>query len=323
MNAPESTRQTEFVFRRLGESFPQFMADLWHAVPLWLLILAVAAVAAKVGYTRYVHGGARPTKPDATEGWLWWAAFAAVATLVVWVLVAFFHRDAEQVKSAGTPISALGASNDAMWYAFVGGLFALGCLFVILMYIKDSKSVRWYWAVGLATLRIAVYAILCFVFLLPARQTWDRTEKRSRVVVLLDISPSVTQVTDEIDSRGRKAKTRMDHLIEFLTDDNVKFVQKILEKNPVVVYPFGTRLDETPQVIGRDEKPWGKAEWEAFAAYDFRPFLLKGLSEPGQEALRNSTKVDWNGPKVPQGRAKPDAGNWADVKVYGVKVEKK
>ena len=52
------------------------------------------------------------------------------------------------------------------------------------------------------------------------------------VVVLLDISPSVTQVTDEIDSRGRKAKTRMDHLIEFLTDDNVKFVQKILENRP-------------------------------------------------------------------------------------------
>ncbi len=181
------------------------------------------------------------------------------------------------------------------------------------MYIKDSKSIRWFWAVKLAILRITVYAILCFVFLLPAVQTKERTEKRSRVVVVLDISPSMTRVSDEIDSRGRKAKTRMDVLIDFLTDDNVKLIAKILERNPVVVYPFGSRLDETAQVINRDEKPWNKSEWEAFAAYDFRPFMLKGLSEAGKDTLqRTSIPVEWNGPKLPTDLKKLEPANWAD-----------
>ena len=91
----------------------------------------------------------------------------------------------------------------------------------------------------------------------------------------------MTRVSDEIGSASAgKAKTRMDVLIDFLTDDKndskVRFIQKILEKNPVVVYPFGTRLDESSQMIDREEKPWAAAEWEAFATYDFRPAILKG-----------------------------------------------
>ena len=60
------------------------------------------------------------------------------------------------------------------------------------MYIKDHRSVRWFWATKLAILRIAVYAILCFVFLLPALQTKEKVYKNSRVVVLVDITPSLT-----------------------------------------------------------------------------------------------------------------------------------
>jgi hypothetical protein len=313
MNPNEPTRETQFVFRRLGESFVQFAQDLWAAVPLWLLILTVVVVVAKIAYTRHVRHTRGPSKPDATQYWLWWAAFGTIAALVLWVLVAFYHRDAAQVKVGSAPVSALGATNDAMWFTFVGAVFGLGCLFVVLMYIKDSKSIRWFWAVKLALLRITVYAILCFVFLLPAKQTWDRTEKKSRVVVVLDISPSMTRVSDEIDTGGRKARTRMDVLIEFLNDNNVKMLQKILEKNPVVVYALGTRLDETPQTIERGQRPWNNAEWEAFATYDFRPFMLKGLTEAGQEALRNTTNpVEWNGPKLPPDQKKLEPSNWAE-----------
>ena len=66
--------------------------------------------------------------------------------------------------------------------------------------------------------------------------------------------------------RGRKPKTRMELLIEFLTDDNVKFLKNILAENQVVVYPFGTRLDETPQAIDRNGNPWDKTEWELLPA---------------------------------------------------------
>jgi hypothetical protein len=290
MTTSEPTKESEFIFRRLADSFPQFVMDFWEAVPVWLLALAVIAVLARVFYARNYRKTHPHAKPDSTTYRLGWAAILAVAALVIWVLVVFYQRDTQQVKSGGVPQSTLTASNGALWYVFVASVFGLGSLFVVLMYIKDHRSVRWYWATKLAVLRIAVYAILCFVFLLPALQTKEKVYKNSRVVVLVDITPSLTRVTDEVDARGRKSKTRMDLLIEFLTDDNVKFIKNILNENPIVVYPFGTRLDETPQAIEREGTPWNKTEWEAFARYDFRPFLLKGLSDEGKEAIRNSNE---------------------------------
>lgn len=292
MTTNEATKESEFVFRRLADSFPQFVMDLWEAVPVWLLALAAIAVAARVFYGRHYRKTHPHAKPDVTIYRLGWAAGLTVLALAIWVLVAFYQRDTQQVKAGGIPQSSLGSSNSALWYVFVAGVFGLGSLFTILMYIKDHRSIRWYWATKLAILRIAVYAILCCVFLLPALQTKEKVYKNSRVVVLVDITPSLTRVTDEVDARGRKPKSRMDLLIEFLTDDNVKLIKNILNDNPIVVYPFGTKLDENPQVIERNGSPWNKTEWEAFSRYDFRPFLLKGLSEEGQEALRNSN--EWN-----------------------------
>jgi hypothetical protein len=316
MNPTETTRETEFVFRRLGDSFPQFAADLWHSVPVLVLAVAAILVVAKGAYTR-ARRARGVGKPDSTETWLWWGAFLSVATFVLWTLVAFYHRDSEQVKAGPASLSETGTTNDAMWYSFVAAVFAAGSVFVVWMYIKDSKSIRWFWAAKLAILRIAVYGILCFVFLLPAKQTWERTEKRSRVVVVLDISPSMTRVSDEIESRGRQPRTRMDALLDFLTDDKndnkVRFVQKILEKNPLVIYSFGTRLDDSSQIVNRDEKPWDRAEWEAFVTYDFRPAILKGLSEDGQQKVRNTdTPVKWSGPTLPTGQKKLEPANWAD-----------
>ena len=176
-----------------------------------------------------------------------------------------------------------------MWYSFVAGVFGVGCVFVVLMYIKDAKSIRWFWAAKLAILRIAVYAILCFVFLLPAKQTWERTEKRSRVVVVLDISPSMTRTSDEIDSRGRAAKTRMDVLLDFLADDKnatrSQFIQKILEQEPDRVYSFGTARRQLTN-DERDEAGLEPRRLGRIRRYDFRPAMLKGLSADGQQKLR-------------------------------------
>src|SRR5262249_40279583 len=82
---------------------------------------------------------------------------------------------------------------------------------------------------------------------------------------------------------------------------------------PVVVYQFGTRLDESPKTIDRGTPALNKTEWEAFAAYDFRPFMLRGLTDKGQEALRNTTNpVNWSGPSVPSDQKKLEATNWGD-----------
>ena len=215
----EPIKESEFVLRRLGESFTQFRQDLWTSIPLWLLIVTALAVIARVGYARY-HRKIHPhAKPDAIQFWLGWSAIISTAALAIWTLVAFYKRDVAQLKGGTTQqLSALGQSNALSWYVFTVGVFVVGAFYVVLMYIKDHRTVRWYWAAKLATIRIAVYALLCFVFLLPARQTWERTEKSSRVVVLVDITPSLTRVSDDVSRKGSKQKTRMDLLIELLSD---------------------------------------------------------------------------------------------------------
>jgi hypothetical protein len=311
---PETTRDTEFVFRRLGESFPQFLADLWAALPLMLVVLTLLLLATRIAAQRYYsrRPGAGPGKPTPLVRLLNGAIFLSSVACILWFLYAFYQRDTAQIRSGqaeGTP----GESNPVLWYICVGVLFALAAFYVAVQYLRDSRSIRWYWATLLALVRLSVYAILLAVFLLPAQQTWEKTEKRSRVVVLLDISPSITQVSDEVSSGGpRTPRTRIEHLIEFLTDEQVQFVHRLLQNNPVVVYAFGTRLDETPQVMERGSTPWSRQEWEAFAHYDFRPFLLRGLSPAGQQALQNTTTPAWNGPRPPAGQRRAGPPQWAD-----------
>jgi hypothetical protein len=292
-NETTTTKKSEFVFRRLADSFDQFTGDLWAAVPVWLLALVVLAVAARVVY-RYANPAARAAGArDPGAAALRWVMWGVLLAFVAWVLVAFYNRDTDQSRTSEA-VSALGSGNAAKWYSFTIGVFVVGCVLVAFMYVKDTKSVRWYFAAPLALLRMTVYAILCFVFLLPSMQTWEDTNKQSRVVILLDITPSVTGVTDEIGTGpGRKAKTRMEVLIEFLSDDRVAFLKNLLERNPVAIYAFGTRLDESAVVVGQGEPAWSKAEWEAFARYDFRPFLARGLSDEGKEQLRKSPA--WEG----------------------------
>src|SRR5262249_16708042 len=82
-----------------------------------------------------------------------------------------------------------------------------------------------------------------------------------------------------------------DVLIELLTDERVALLKNLLDKNPVAIYTFGSRLDESPVMVEQGTPAWSKEEWEAFAKYDFKPFVLRGLSDKGKDELK---KVgDW------------------------------
>src|SRR5262249_18497413 len=309
-DAPQQT--SEIVFLRFQQPFFQTIGNLfglpdtWLLVPLVLLfVLALAATIFAVGRSRSrqaaVRAGRAPRR-DPVGGWLKFAAGTLWFLFVCCLLVALFRNDTFSAPSSAVAIgSAVGTQSDALlWCLLTGGVFLLGSAYAIAMYARDSKSVQWYWAAGLALLRISVYGLLCVAFLLPAEQTFDKTEKRSRVVVLLDISPSVTAQSDEVGGPlGRKPKTRIATVIEFLSDDRVAFLKRLLEKNPVVVYRFGNRLDEDPQACGKGDPAWSAQEWQAFIHYDFRPFLLKGVSRQGQEILRTTEGWDEGKPGTP------------------------
>ncbi|VTR94913.1 Hypothetical conserved protein OS=uncultured planctomycete GN=HGMM_F48A06C24 PE=4 SV=1 [Gemmata massiliana] len=291
MNETTTTKKSEFVFRRLSDSFDQFTGDATAAFVgnIYCQVLLALVVLALVARVTYKYASAHKLQPGAKDPLAARLRLGFWLALIGYVAVGMYFyniRDSEPSKGTGDTLATTGTGNVVKWYALTIGLFALGTVFVALMYVRDSRTVRWYFAAPLALLRITVYAILALVFLLPAIQTWEDTNKQSRVVVLLDISPSVTEVTDEIGSAAsKKSRTRMDVLIEFLTDEKIAFMKNLLEKNPVAVYAFGTRLDESPTMVAQSDAVWSKADWEAFRKYDFKPFVLRGLSDEGKKKL--------------------------------------
>src|SRR5438067_1527196 len=92
--------------------------------------------------------------------------------------------------------------NPYLWLAILIPVLVLGLVYVVWQYKRDCRSIAWPWAVLLGSLRTIVYLILAGIFLLPAMQTWERTEKHSRVLVLLDVSPSVTTISDDLPEEG-------------------------------------------------------------------------------------------------------------------------
>ena len=315
MNPTAATQSRELVLLRLEQDFLDFARSLlpdvaWQAIP-YAILGSFAALFALIWVGRAVVRltSSNPdwhSRPGRAGRALWAASVASWVLFGLWFLVVFFLNDSYQTtaRSGAELKTASRQQNTALWLGFVGVVFALGVVFTIAMYVKDSRTVRWYGAAPLALLRIAVYAILCGVFLLPAYQTYERVEKRSRVAVVLDVSPSITRVSDEIGSApGKKLKSRLATVIEFLTDEKVAFLKNLLDTNPVAVYRFGTRLDEDPHLFTRDDAQWAASEWEAFATYDFKPFLLRGLTPEGAEAVRASR---------PWGEAKdPGTPDWA------------
>src|SRR5947209_1154334 len=148
------------------------------------------------------------------------------------------------------------------WLAILIPILLIAFAYVIWMYVRDGRAVGWAWASVLGALRLAVYIILALVFLLPAEQTWDRTQTRSKVILLFDVSGSMAS-KDDLPAAGMPVETllsRQDKIIRFLTDDQIKFIQRLQEKNPVTLYRFGPQIDETFHVLDSDQ-PWTPADW--------------------------------------------------------------
>jgi hypothetical protein len=131
----------------------------------------------------------------------------------------------------------------ASWWLILVPVLAVGLAYVGIMYFRDSGSVGAGWAAFLGVLRTVVYLILACFFLLPAWQHSTKTERRSKVVVLFDVSASMAEVDDVAEDGNVKLLKRREKVLKFLGDDKIAFIDGLLKTNPVTCYRFGKTLD--------------------------------------------------------------------------------
>ena len=287
---------TEFVFRRLSDNFPlsspESSVGLYWLAVLGLLILASLSFVPVFLPARKGKGSGGllaalgttlvtllTGKVDDAKPGLWqWAASITRSLLFVWPV--FFLLVTKNFE----------AESETVWWIFTVGMLIFASILTVIMYLRDARTVG-FWAAPLALLRIAVLGILAFCFLLPAYQTWEESTKTSRVVVVLDISPSMRQSDEASLDPKAVLKTRIDKVLDVLTDEQNALLARLLEKNPVILYRFAARLDDEPATLTKDTYPKGytKAEWEMFLSGDLKPALLKGLGTDAIAKLQNAT----------------------------------
>lgn len=212
--------------------------------------------------------------------------------------------------------------SGSLWLAIALPLLAAGLVCVFMMYRRDCRSIAWPLAVLLGLLRSMVYLILAGVFFLPAWQTWETTQKRSRVVLLIDVSPSLAERSDEPppeNAASKKPPTRLDQVVNFLTQDQSAFLRKLTEKNPVVVYRFAARLDDEPVVFEQGFTEWDAQKWQQWLRLDPKRWLLDHVDEAMARALQSQPSFATDEPgssrwasewlKLPPAEAAPDGLN--------------
>ncbi len=181
-----------------------------------------------------------------------------------------------------------GKQVEAKWFwaVILGLILLVGFVYVIAMYRRDSRSVGAGWASLLGLLRCLVYLVLGAVFLLPAWQTWEKTETRSKVVLAIDVSESMHSRDDmpTETTPAEKLPTRIDKVQEFLLANNGAFLKELQAKNPVYLYRFGSRVDEQFQLLDKD-KPWSAEEWSAWLHPNPKQPVPEGLSDADKAAL--------------------------------------
>jgi hypothetical protein len=225
--------------------------------------------------------------------------------LGVVLLLAWFRREQRwQVLLIGSAIVAAFAIPYLLVFTLLFKPTALvllapfvlvGLFYVAMMYDRDAQSINAGWASFLGLCRCLVYATLAIVFLLPGCQNYEKAETHSRVLVLIDVSKSMT-ARDDQPRPGEPATdlpTRQDKVIRLLTasynldNQDRTFVQHLLRKSPVVFYRFGGELDKEPVFYTQDQpEPLSKEEFVNWLKPDRTKVRVVAKKDEDANALR-------------------------------------
>jgi hypothetical protein len=182
--------------------------------------------------------------------------------------------------------------SPVLWVAILVPIVVAGLAYVVWMYRRDSRSITKAWAVFLSCLRATVYLLLATIFLLPAWQVWDRTESRSKAVLLFDVSGSMA-TKDDLPTEAipvEKLLSRQDKVIRFLNDDQIAFLKQLQEKNPVTAYRFGGLLDDAPRNLNGGQT-LSVSDWSAWLKPDAKLEIPADLPESEKAPRRKKADL--------------------------------
>lgn len=185
-------------------------------------------------------------------------------------------------------LRVFGKEYDGHWWlAILIPVLLLGLVYVVWMYKRDSHSVGAGWASFLGLLRSTVYCVLAIMFLLPAEQFIEETTTRFKVILLFDVSGSMSN-KDEAPTEAvpaGKILSRQDKIVQFLTDEQIAFIQR-LQRHPVTLYRFGGKLDTDFQLV-EESDVLGKDRWHAFLKPDPKQPVPNDLDDEQKAEFRN------------------------------------
>src|SRR5262245_19850294 len=161
-----------------------------------------------------------------------------------------FRRLQDPIKVPGWP-----ELSGWLWLPLLGVILFLGLVYIIWMYSRDAHSIGWLPATLLGMLRATVYAILAWVFLLPAFQTWKETRNHSRVILAVDQPQSVAFTRDAVPhdrASPDRMQTRQHKIINLYTVPHSGFLSWLTPKNPVMSYRFSLLADDAFHVCTQE-----------------------------------------------------------------------
>src|SRR5262249_38673198 len=125
---------------------------------------------------------------------------ALLGAIVYLVIIYVKRRGTENefvFRRVEETLSVFGKELDPrLWLVLLVPVLAIGLLYAAWMYVRDGRAVGPAWAAFMALVRCTVYGVLAFAFLLPATQAWDINRNQSKVIIVLDVSPSMVFLRD-------------------------------------------------------------------------------------------------------------------------------
>lgn len=174
------------------------------------------------------------------------------------------------------------------WILFAG--FGVAIVYVVWMYVRDTRALSPVWTVWLTALRLGVMAALIVIALNPQQRTQKDAYRPSQVALLVDTSTSMQQsASDPGSSGGEPPETRAAAVHKLLADSPL--IRELQKLHHVDLYTFDGDLSESLHRFETDYDPRRTADHVESAS-------AANLSEAAARP-----PVDWDALLQPRGNS--------------------